>query len=113
MQFDALLASLDDADISVPAEVLDHFEITAVVHDTRDVIPGALFCCVRGDRVDGHDLAPAAVDAGAVAVLAERSVGPRVPALYVPSVRDAMGPVADAFWGHPSRQLAVVGVTGT
>ncbi len=113
MQFDALLATLDDADISVPAEVLDHFEITAVVHDTRDVIPGALFCCVRGDRVDGHDLAPAAVDAGAVAVLAERSVAPRVPVLYVPSVRDAMGPVADAFWGHPSRQLAVVGVTGT
>jgi UDP-N-acetylmuramoyl-L-alanyl-D-glutamate--2,6-diaminopimelate ligase len=40
-------------------------------------------------------------------------VGGRVPTLYVPSVREAMGPVADAFWGHPSRSVAVAGVTGT
>jgi UDP-N-acetylmuramoyl-L-alanyl-D-glutamate--2,6-diaminopimelate ligase len=113
MRFDALLATLDDTDISVPPEVLGAFEVTAVVHDTREVVPGALFCCVRGAQVDGHDLAGQAVDAGAVAVLAERPVATRVPALYVPSVRDAMGPIADAFWDHPSRRIAVAGITGT
>ena len=77
MRIDALLATLDDADISVPPEVLGAFEVTSVVHDTRAVQPGALFCCVRGTHVDGHDLVGEAVDAGAVAVLAERSVGPR------------------------------------
>jgi UDP-N-acetylmuramoyl-L-alanyl-D-glutamate--2,6-diaminopimelate ligase len=113
MRIDALLATLDDADISVPPEVFGPFEVRSVVHDTRAVEPGALFCCVRGAHVDGHDLVEQAVDAGAVAVLAERPVTRRVPTLLVPSVRDAMGPVAAAFWGHPSRELPVVGVTGT
>jgi UDP-N-acetylmuramoyl-L-alanyl-D-glutamate--2,6-diaminopimelate ligase len=91
-------------------------EVTAVVHDTAAVVPGALFCCVPGSRVDGHDLAPRAVAAGAVALLVERPVAglPQpVPQVVVPSVRQAMGPVAAAFWGHPSRSLQVLGVTGT
>jgi UDP-N-acetylmuramoyl-L-alanyl-D-glutamate--2,6-diaminopimelate ligase len=113
MRIDALLATLDDADISVPPEVLGPFEITSVVHDTRQVTPGALFCCVAGSQVDGHDLVAQAVEAGAVAVLAERPVVPRVPTMFVPSVRQAMGPIADAFWQHPSRHVAVAGVTGT
>ncbi|HEY2997296.1 MAG TPA: Mur ligase domain-containing protein, partial [Acidimicrobiales bacterium] len=46
-------------------------DLTAVVHDTRAVIPGALFCCVRGSRTDGHDLAPAAVASGAAALLVD------------------------------------------
>jgi UDP-N-acetylmuramoyl-L-alanyl-D-glutamate--2,6-diaminopimelate ligase len=113
VRIDALLASIDDVDISVPPEVFGPFEITSVAHDTRGVLPGALFCCVPGSRVDGHDLAAEAVAAGAVALLAERPTGVQVPTLYVPSVRDAMGPVAAAFWGHPSQHLPVVGVTGT
>jgi UDP-N-acetylmuramyl pentapeptide synthase len=36
-------------------------DLVAVVHDTRAVVGGALFCCIRGTHVDGHDLAPAAV----------------------------------------------------
>jgi UDP-N-acetylmuramoyl-L-alanyl-D-glutamate--2,6-diaminopimelate ligase len=88
-------------------------ELTAVVHDTRNVVPGALFCCVPGSRVDGHDLAGAAVDAGAAALLVERPLDVPVPQLQVPDVRRALGPVAAAFWGHPSRDVAVVGVTGT
>jgi UDP-N-acetylmuramoyl-L-alanyl-D-glutamate--2,6-diaminopimelate ligase len=113
MRIDALLALLDDADISVPPEVLGDFEVTSVVHDTRDVTAGALFCCVPGERVDGHALVAQAVAAGAVAILAEHPVAERVPALLVPSVREAMGPVADAFWRHPSQSIRVVGVTGT
>ena len=66
-----------------------------------------------GARVDGHDLAGAAVGRGAVAVLVERPVDAGVPEVRVRSVRDALGPVADAFWGHPSRSLRVLGVTGT
>jgi UDP-N-acetylmuramoyl-L-alanyl-D-glutamate--2,6-diaminopimelate ligase len=88
-------------------------EVVAFVHDTRRVEPGALFCCVRGGTVDGHDLAPAAVGAGAVALLVERPLDVDVPQLEVDDVRRALGPVSAAFWGHPSRELAVVGVTGT
>ena len=93
-------------------------EVTAVVHDTRDVAPGALFCCVRGARVDGHDLADRAVAAGAVALVVDHPVvlaegDDRIPQVVVPDVRAAMGPLAAAFWGRPSEALTVVGVTGT
>lgn len=92
--------------------------VTAVVHDTRDVGPGALFCCVRGARVDGHDLADAAVAAGASALVVDHPLvlaegDDRIPQVVVPDVRAAMGPLAAAFWGHPSDALTVVGVTGT
>jgi len=87
--------------------------LTAVVHDTGAVTDGALFCCVRGTRVDGHDLAAAAVAAGAAALVVDHALPLDVPQLLVPDVRAAMGPVAAAYWGHPSRDLTVVGVTGT
>jgi UDP-N-acetylmuramoyl-L-alanyl-D-glutamate--2,6-diaminopimelate ligase len=88
-------------------------EIAAVVHDTRAVVDGALFCCVRGSRVDGHDLASAAVAEGAAALLVDHELELDVPQLVVDDVRAALGPVSAAFWGHPSRHLTVIGVTGT
>jgi UDP-N-acetylmuramoyl-L-alanyl-D-glutamate--2,6-diaminopimelate ligase len=84
-----------------------------VVYRTADVTAGALFCAVRGTRVDGHDFAPQAVAAGAVAVLAERRLDLPVPQVLVPSVREAMGPVAAELFGHPARELTMAGVTGT
>ncbi len=88
-------------------------DVNAVVHDTRAVADGALFCCVRGSHTDGHDLAPAAVAAGAVALLVDHELPLDVPQLVVDDVRAALGPVSDAFWDHPSRHLDVLGVTGT
>jgi UDP-N-acetylmuramoyl-L-alanyl-D-glutamate--2,6-diaminopimelate ligase len=88
-------------------------EIASVTHDSRAVGPGDLFCCVPGSTTDGHDHAPAAVAAGAAALLVERPLGLPVAEARVASVRVAMGPVADAAWGRPSTKLAVLGVTGT
>ena len=88
-------------------------ELTRAVHDSRAVTPGSLFCCVPGTAHDGHDHAPAAVSAGAAALLCERPLDLGVPELRVPSVRHAMGPVAAELAGRPSDDLAVVGVTGT
>ena len=88
-------------------------EVTSVVHDSRAVTDGALFCCVPGALVDGHDFAAGAVDAGAVALLCERTLPLTVAQAVVTETRAAMGPVAAAFHGHPSRALEVVGVTGT
>ena len=61
--------------------------------------PGALFFCVPGAQVDGHDLASEAVAGGAAALVVERPVGASVPQLVVPSVRAAMPPAANAFFG--------------
>jgi UDP-N-acetylmuramoyl-L-alanyl-D-glutamate--2,6-diaminopimelate ligase len=88
-------------------------EVRGVTHDSRQVESGWLFCCVRGATTDGHDHAPAAVAAGAVALLVERPLDLPVAQVVVPSSRAAMGPVAAAFHGHPSEALDVVGVTGT
>ena len=88
-------------------------EISDLAYDARSVIPGALFFCVKGTNVDGHDLAPAAVAAGAAALVVERHVDVAAPQVLVSSVRAAMGPVAARFFGDPSRRLDVAAVTGT
>ncbi|MGH9223002.1 MAG: UDP-N-acetylmuramoyl-L-alanyl-D-glutamate--2,6-diaminopimelate ligase [Acidimicrobiales bacterium] len=87
--------------------------VTGVTHDSRAVGPGALFCCVPGTRTDGHDHAPSAVAAGAVALLCERTLDLPAAQVVVPDARIAMAPVAAAFHGEPSRRMAVAGVTGT
>lgn len=88
-------------------------EITSVAHDSRNVRPGALFACIRGGTSDGHEHAPAAVAAGARALLVERWLEQPVPQIRVPSVRAVVGPVAAVVEGEPSRSMSVVGVTGT
>ena len=84
--------------------------------DSRKVVPGTLFFAMRGTQADGHAYIPAAVAAGAAAVVceelpAERPVG--VTFVQVPDSTVALGQVASAFYGHPSRRLKLVGVTGT
>jgi len=87
--------------------------VADVVLDTRRVTDGALFCCVPGSRVDGHDLAGAALKAGAAALCVERPLRLDAPQLLVDSVRAALAPLADAFFDSPSRRMDLVGVTGT
>ena len=99
--------------VLVPEGAADGVEVDAVHYDSRRVGPGSLFCAIRGERDDGHDHAGDAVAAGAVALLVERPLGLDVPQIVVPDSRTAMGVVSDAFFDHPSRRIAVVGVTGT
>jgi UDP-N-acetylmuramoyl-L-alanyl-D-glutamate--2,6-diaminopimelate ligase len=88
-------------------------EILDLAYDTRATGTGALFFCISGARMDGHELAPAAVEAGAVAVVVERRLDLDVPQLLVPSVRAAIGPLASRFFRDPSQELDVAAVTGT
>jgi UDP-N-acetylmuramoyl-L-alanyl-D-glutamate--2,6-diaminopimelate ligase len=88
-------------------------EVAALAYDSRCVQPGALFFCVSGLQSDGHEFAESAVAAGAVALVVERPLGLGVPELLVQSSRAAMGPLAARFYGEPSSELRVVGVTGT
>jgi UDP-N-acetylmuramoyl-L-alanyl-D-glutamate--2,6-diaminopimelate ligase len=89
-------------------------DISSITHDSRQVVEGALFCCIRGEHADGHDFAADAVDAGAVALLVEHEVrAPAAAQVVVADTRVAIGPIASAFHDDPSRRLDVVGVTGT
>ena len=109
MQLDRLIAALGPTEVANPASL----EIGDLAYDTRAVAEGSLFFCVPGSRTDGHDLATAAVDAGAVALVVERILDLRVPQLRVPSVRGAMPVAANVFFGAPSEELDVAAVTGT
>ena len=88
-------------------------EISSMTLDSGEVLPGALFCCVPGQVLDGHNFAHAAVDAGAVGLLCERALDVPVPQVVVRSVRAALGPLASALHDHPSEAMTVVGITGT
>ncbi len=98
-----------------PREVLRRasVEVRELAYDTRSVVPGALFFCVPGAHADGHDFAREAAAAGAVALVVERPLELDVPQLVVDDARSAMAVVADEFFGRPTEELEVVGVTGT
>ena len=104
---------LDDVHVLERRGDPEPVEVTSIAYDSRAVAAGALFCCLPGRSSDGHDHASGAVEAGAVALLCERFLPVDVAQVRVPSARAAMAPAAAALRGHPSRSLAVVGVTGT
>lgn len=89
--------------------------VAGLTQDSRDVALGDMYCAVRGSVHDGRDFVAAAVAAGAVAVLTDDpGLDCRgATALVVDDVRTALGPLASAAFGHPSRALTMVGVTGT
>ncbi|UFJ41920.1 UDP-N-acetylmuramoyl-L-alanyl-D-glutamate--2,6-diaminopimelate ligase [Brevibacillus humidisoli] len=90
-------------------------EITGLTADSRRVKPGDLFICLSGFTVDGHTYAAEAVERGAVAVLAEREVAgvEAGTVAIVPDTRRAMAILADRFYGSPTHELKLIGVTGT
>src|SRR3954452_7913443 len=88
-------------------------EISGLAYSSSSVTPGALFFCVPGFTTDGHDFAPDAVERGAAALVCERPLGLGVPEVVVPDARAVMPRVAARFYGDPTRELRVVGVTGT
>jgi UDP-N-acetylmuramoyl-L-alanyl-D-glutamate--2,6-diaminopimelate ligase len=87
--------------------------VTGLAFDNREVTPGTLFFCVPGFTRDGHDFAPDAISRGAVALVVERPLGLGVPEVVVGDVRAAMARAAARFYGDPTAQLRVIGVTGT
>ena len=87
--------------------------VVDLAYDARAVRPGSLFVCVPGSHADGHDFAADAVTQGAAALIVERPLDLQVPQLVVSDARLAMALAADAFFGRPTRELEVAGVTGT
>ena len=92
-------------------------EITALVYDSRKIVEGCLFVCIKGIRFDGHDKIAEASDKKAAAVLCE----------YIPDGMDtgdmnvvltedtryALGVASAAWFGHPAEKLKTIGITGT
>ena len=96
-----------------PVKLSGDVEVAGMAHDSRAVNPGDLFFCVLGASRDGHDFAPEALAQGAVGLVVQRPLDLDCPQMQTDSVRRAMGPMSSTFYGHPSRAMRMVGVTGT
>src|SRR5215208_5801099 len=109
MEIELLIAALAPLDVvrRAPAEIAD------LAYDAQTAGPGSLYFCVPGSRADGHDFATQALDNGAVALVVERPLDLPVPQLVVADARRATAPAAVAFFGDPTRELEVAGITGT
>jgi UDP-N-acetylmuramoyl-L-alanyl-D-glutamate--2,6-diaminopimelate ligase len=89
-------------------------DVTAITADSRRVVPGAMFVAIRGNTVDGHTFVAESARKGAVAALVEQPIPDvSIPQVVVPDTRFAAAVLASRFYGHPSRKLHMIGVTGT
>jgi UDP-N-acetylmuramoyl-L-alanyl-D-glutamate--2,6-diaminopimelate ligase len=88
--------------------------ISSITEDSRKVTDGCAFVALNGEKSDGNDFVDAAIDAGASVIISERALeGLSVPMIQVAHARRALGQIAHALVGDPSKGLIVIGVTGT
>jgi UDP-N-acetylmuramoyl-L-alanyl-D-glutamate--2,6-diaminopimelate ligase len=109
MRLEELAAEVEGARIVGDGSVV----VADLVYDSRKVGAGTLFFCFPGEKADGHDFAAGAVEAGVAGLVVERELDLGVPQVVVGDARAAMAPVAARFYGDPTSELRVVGVTGT
>ena len=107
-----ILSALPAFELSGPPDT----PVAGIAYDSRNVKPGFLFFALPGLHADGHDFINKALEAGASAVVYSRDLDfPKLGVSYVrvPDSRFALSPASAAFYDHPSRNLGVIGVTGT
>lgn len=90
-------------------------EITALVYDSRKIVPGCMFVCIKGAAFDGHTCIEEAAQKQAAAVVVEQNtaVPAEIAVLKVPDTRLALAKLSAAWFHHPASQLVTIGITGT
>lgn len=90
-------------------------EIRRIVYDSRKNCEGAAFVCVSGTKVDAHTFVPQVMDKKAAAVIVEKPVETEDEAavILVPNARVALAELSAAWFGHPTRRMTAIGLTGT
>ncbi len=113
------LAAIDEPSLGAPVARTGGDEsiavrVSSITADSRLVVPGALYVAITGFRSDGHAHVSEAERSGAVAAIVERPVdGLDIPQIVTTSTRRALAEAAAWWYGDPSRELGVIGVTGT
>jgi UDP-N-acetylmuramoyl-L-alanyl-D-glutamate--2,6-diaminopimelate ligase len=88
-------------------------EISGICYDTRDMTPGCLFAALPGYKTDGQNFIDEALEKGAAAVLCRRAPERDGPWLVTADPRAALAQISANWFGHPAREMTVIGVTGT
>ncbi|MBP9975153.1 MAG: UDP-N-acetylmuramoyl-L-alanyl-D-glutamate--2,6-diaminopimelate ligase, partial [Synergistaceae bacterium] len=119
MKIRELLAKLEKSDLKYRLWLPENRssendpEISQLVSDSRKVLPGTIFACVKGDHSDGHDYAEKAFTSGASVLLCERKLDLQVPQIISENIRRNMGIVASVLYDEPVKKLTMIAMTGT
>ncbi|MEA2104630.1 MAG: UDP-N-acetylmuramoyl-L-alanyl-D-glutamate--2,6-diaminopimelate ligase [Candidatus Cloacimonadota bacterium] len=116
MKLNKLLEEIEFTDVknvSNPSNI----EISSITFDSRKVETNSLFVAVKGENFDGHQFVKNAIKKGASAIVAENDnfviSNPKTPFIMVDNSRRILAHLAAAFYGHPSRKMKIIGITGT
>lgn len=92
-----------------------HIDVDGIAYDSRKVKKDYVFVCIDGMKEDGHNYVTQALKNGASALVVQREIGPKngAPVIRSRDTRDALAFISDRFYGHISRRLNLIGVTGT
>ena len=88
-------------------------EIQGISYNSKTVQHGDIFVCLKGEHSDGHEFAKMAAENGAAAVYCEKELDIDIPQVIVESTRHQIADLAAAFYNYPSRNIDLIGVTGT
>lgn len=110
MRLKDIIAEIEE----IRVEGAPDIEISGLAYDSRQVRGGDLFFCIRGFKTDGHRFALRVQEAGASAVMVEEALPDlSITQVVVADTRAGMARAASAFYGHPTRKMKLIGVTGT
>ena len=88
-------------------------EISGLSYNSKTTNAGEIFICLVGENSDGHNYVKSAEENGAVAIFAEHQVESELPQIIVKSTRHQMADLADKFYNSPTKDLNLIGITGT
>ncbi len=93
----------------------DSVDVSMLVYDSRKIVPGCMFVCISGTKVDGHDFIDDAVKGGASVIVAEREalLPEGITLVITPNNRKALAYFSAAWFNHPAKEVKVIGITGT
>ena len=94
-------------------EEIKNINVTGIEYDSRAVMPGNIFVCIKGFETDGHKYAAGAVKNGAALIVAQDEINVDVPVVYVDDTRKALADISCLFYGNPSEKFRLIGITGT
>lgn len=108
MELDKLIEDIECEKINY-----ENVEITGLSYNSKTTEEGNIFICLVGENTDGHAYVKAAEKRGAVAIFAEHEVESDLPQIIVKSTRHQIADIADKFYGSPSKDINLIGITGT
>lgn len=103
------------ADYIKPSLILNSadIDVSGISYDSKTTQKGDIFVCMVGEHVNGHNFAKMAVEKGACAIISQQELDINVPILLVEDTSLALGQLANIFYEYPSKELHLIGVTGT